>query len=226
MFLYNCVRFGAFCLLIVLRIKQTGGKIISIIMEVYMETNLFKKIKWDSIILSILMLAVGVLYVVLPSKAGDVTITVFGVMLIVAGLVSCVRYFMYDRFLSDHILIISIVMLVLGIFTLIYPKSIQAILTIVFGLIIVIDSISSICDSAYLLKVKVYDGIILIILSIITAILGVMVMFSNFESVMVFAGVSLIIDGVRKLVTTIVFSVKVNKAKKQFVKSVSEYLDN
>lgn len=191
-----------------------------------METNLFKKIKWDSIILSILMLAVGVLYVVLPSKAGDVTITVFGVMLIVAGLVSCVRYFMYDRFLSDHILIISIVMLVLGVFTLIYPKSIQAILTIVFGLIIVIDSISSICDSVYLLKVKVYDGIILIILSIITAILGVMVMFSNFESVMVFAGVSLIIDGVRKLVTTIVFSVKVTKAKKQFVKSVSEYLDN
>lgn len=195
-------------------------------MEVYMETNLFKKIKWDSIILSILMLAVGVLYVVLPSKAGDVTITVFGIMLIVAGLVSCVRYFMYDRFLSDHILIISIVMLVLGIFTLIYPKSIQAILTIVFGLIIVIDSISSICDSAYLLKAKVYDGIILMILSIITAILGVMVMFSNFESVMVFAGVSLIIDGVRKLVTTIVFSVKVTKAKKQFVKSVSEYLDN
>lgn len=191
-----------------------------------METNLFKKIKWDSIILSILMLAVGVLYVVLPSKAGDVTITVFGIMLIVAGLVSCVRYFMYDRFLSDHILIISIVMLVLGIFTLIYPKSIQAILTIVFGLIIVIDSISSICDSVYLLKVKVYDGIILIILSIITAILGVMVMFSNFESVMVFAGVSLIIDGVRKLVTTIVFSVKVTKAKKQFVKSASEYLDN
>lgn len=195
-------------------------------MEVYMETNLFKKIKWDSIILSILMLAVGVLYVVLPSKAGDVTITVFGIMLIVAGLVSCVRYFMYDRFLSDHILIISIVMLVLGIFTLIYPKSIQAILTIVFGLIIVIDSISSICDSVYLLKAKVYDGIILMILSIITAILGVMVMFSNFESVMVFAGVSLIIDGVRKLVTTIVFSVKVTKAKKQFVKSVSEYLDN
>lgn len=195
-------------------------------MEVYMETNLFKKIKWDSIILSILMLAVGVLYVVLPSKAGDVTITVFGIMLIVAGLVSCVRYFMYDRFLSDHILIISIVMLVLGIFTLIYPKSIQAILTIVFGLIIVIDSISSICDSVYLLKAKIYDGIILMILSIITAILGVMVMFSNFESVMVFAGVSLIIDGVRKLVTTIVFSVKVTKAKKQFVKSVSEYLDN
>ena len=39
-------------------------------------------------------------------------------------------------------------------------------------------------------------------------------MFSNFSTVMVFAGISLIIEGVTHLVSTLVFNRKVKQAKK------------
>lgn len=54
------------------------------------------------------------------------------------------------------------------------------------------------------------------ILSLITAIMGVFVMFfSTFDFVMVFAGVSLIVEGVRRLVITLTFSSRIREAKRQ-----------
>ena len=54
----------------------------------------------------------------------------------------------------------------------------------------------------------------LLVVGILTAILGVSVMFSTFDSVMIFAGISLIFDGVKRLIVTICYGVKVKQAKK------------
>ena len=42
-------------------------------------------------------------------------------------------------------------------------------------------------------------------------------MFSNFETVMIFAGISLILGGVRRMVMTLTFSKKVRDAKKKLL---------
>ena len=92
-------------------------------------------------------------------------------------------------------------------------------MTVLFGMFIVLDSVSSLSDSIYLCKAKIRGWTVLFVLSLITIILGVSVMFSSFETVMIFAGCSLIIEGVRKFVTTLIYSRKIKVAKKQLKES-------
>jgi len=112
------------------------------------------------------------------------------------------------------LLILSIVTLALGIFCLVYPGTVQGILTVLFGLFIVIDSASSLSDSVYCAKADVKGWLLLFLLSLLTIILGVAVMFSTFDTVVVFAGCSLIVEGVRRLVVTLVFNKRIKEAKK------------
>lgn len=185
----------------------------------------FKKLKWDSIIVSLLTIAIGVLCIVMPSEAGDVLLIIFGAMLIAIGATLFVRFFTTDRLFASHIMIMAVVGIVLGVMCLVQRSALQSILTILLGLYIVIDSLSSIGDSVYLCKAKVSGWFILFLLSLLSCGLGVVVMFSTFDTVMIFAGVSLLIEGVKRFTLTLTFSNKIRSARKQFEKSMQDVIE-
>jgi uncharacterized membrane protein HdeD (DUF308 family) len=187
--------------------------------------DFLKKIKWDSIIVSILTIAIGVLCIVMPSEAGDVLLIIFGAVLIAIGATLFVRFFTADKLFANHIMIMSVVSLVLGIMCLVQRNSLQSILTILLGLYIVVDSLSSIGDSIYLLKAKVSGWFVLFLLSLLSCGLGVVVMFSTFDTVMIFAGISLLIEGVKRFVFTLTFSNKIRSARKQFEKGLQDVIE-
>ena len=187
--------------------------------------DFFKKIKWDSIIVSILTIAIGVLCIVMPSEAGDVLLIIFGAVLIAIGATLFVRFFTADKLFANHIMIMSVVSLVLGIMCLVQRNSLQSILTILLGLYIVVDSLSSIGDSIYLLKAKDSGWFVLFLLSLLSCGLGVVVMFSTFDTVMIFAGISLLIEGVKRFVFTLTFSNKIRSARKQFEKGLQDVIE-
>lgn len=181
--------------------------------------SFFKKLKWDSIIISLLTIILGIVCVVIPNESGNVLTLIFGISLIIMGVCLIIRLFTVDTFLTEHILLLSILMIILGIFVLIFPETIKSLMTVLFGMFIVLDSVSSLSDSIYLCKAEIRGWVVLFVLSLITIILGVSVMFSSFETVMIFAGCSLIIEGVRKFVTTLIYSRKIKVAKKQLKES-------
>lgn len=185
----------------------------------------FKKLKWDSIIVSLLTVAIGVLCIVMPSEAGDVLLIIFGAMLIAIGATLFVRFFTTDRLFASHIMIMAVVSIVLGVMCLVQKSALQSILTILLGLYIVVDSLSSIGDSVYLCKAKVSGWFILFLLSLLSCGLGVVVMFSTFDTVMIFAGVSLLIEGVKRFTLTLTFSNKIRSARKQFEKSMQDVIE-
>ena len=103
-----------------------------------------------------------------------------------------------------------------GIFCLACPGIVQGIITVLFGVYIVVDSASALSESLECARVHQKGWVCMFILSLITAIMGVFVMFfSTFDFVMVFAGVSLIVEGVRRLVITLTFSNRIREAKRQ-----------
>ncbi len=185
----------------------------------------FKKLKWDSIIVSLFTIAIGVLCIVMPSEAGDVLLIIFGAMLIAIGATLFVRFFTTDRLFASHIMIMAVVSIVLGVMCLVQRSALQSILTILLGLYIVVDSLSSIGDSIYLCKAKVSGWFILFLLSLLSCGLGVVVMFSTFDTVMIFAGVSLLIEGVKRFTLTLTFSNKIRSARKQFEKSMQDVIE-
>lgn len=185
----------------------------------------FKKVKWDSIIIATLTIVFGILCVAMPTRAGDVLCIVFGAMLLTMSVALFVRFFTVDRFFGANLLIAAAVMLILGIFCLVYTSTLQSILTVLFGIFIFVDSMTSLTDSILCAKAKIKGWWVLFVLSILTACLGVCVVFSNFDTVIIFAGCSLIIEGLRRLVTTLVFSYKIKQAKKQLTQTQNDKPD-
>ena len=183
-----------------------------------------KKVKWDSVIIAILTIVTGILCVVMPNQVADVLCIVYGASLIAMGVALFVRYFWFGTLLNGYLLMVATLLFTLGLLCILYPNALQSIMTILFGLFIVADSMSTIVDSIYCSRLHVSGWLIMMILSIITAVLGVVVMFSTFDTVMIFAGCSLIIEGVRRLVLTIIYSKKIKMAKKQLLDSNKEII--
>ena len=177
--------------------------------------NVFKKVKWDSIISSILIMVIGIICACMPNESGDVLCVIFGAILLVMGILSLIDYLIIDHLLiGGYQLIIAITMTIGGIFCLCYPNMIKGILTVLFGLYIIIDSANAINDSIECARIKMKGWPVLLILAIVTLLLGIAVMFSNFDTVMIFAGISLIVEGARRLFITLKYSRKIKEAKR------------
>lgn len=177
----------------------------------------FTKLKWENIIAAILAIVVGVLFIILPKDSADVLCLIVGILLICAGAFTLVAYIFSGFFLGAHLLIVGIMLILLGTFCLTNPKNIMKVLTVLFGLYIVIDGTTSIVDSVYCAKAKIKGWGLLLVLAILSIGLGTAVMFSTFDTIMIFAGCSLIIDGVCDIIETIVFSHKIKEAKKKLL---------
>lgn len=177
----------------------------------------FTKLKWENIIAAILAIVVGVLFIILPKDSADVLCLIAGILLIFAGSFTLVAYIFSGFFLGAHLLIVGIMLILLGTFCLTNPENIMEVLTVLFGLYIVIDGATSIVDSVYCAKAKIKGWGLLLVLAILSIGLGTVVMFSTFDTIMIFAGCSLIIDGVCDIIETIVFSHKIKEAKKKLL---------
>lgn len=177
----------------------------------------FTKLKWKNIIAAILAIVVGVLFIILPKDSADVLCLIAGILLIFAGSFTLVAYIFSGFFLGAHLLIVGIMLILLGTFCLANPENIMEVLTVLFGLYIVIDGATSIVDSVYCAKAKIKGWGLLLVLAILSIGLGTVVMFSTFDTIMIFAGCSLIIDGVCDIIETIVFSHKIKEAKKKLL---------
>ena len=177
----------------------------------------FTKLKWENIIAAILAIVVGVLFIILPKDSADVLCLIAGILLIFAGSFTLVAYIFSGFFLGAHLLIVGILLILLGTFCLANPENIMEVLTVLFGLYIVIDGTTSIVDSVYCAKAKIKGWGLLLVLAILSIGLGTVVMFSTFDTIMIFAGCSLIIDGVCDIIETIVFSHKIKEAKKKLL---------
>lgn len=186
--------------------------------------NIFKKLKWDSIIVAALTIILGLLCVILPKGSGTALTYIFGAALVAMGITAVVRYFWGLRLISDMSLVIGTLMITLGVFTLINPSAIQAILVVLLGVFIIIDSMTEISESIYCARANVSGWFWLFLASVLTLGLGVVVTFSNFETVMILAGIALIIEGLKRLIITLVCAGKIREAKKQLMNAANEII--
>lgn len=186
--------------------------------------NIFKKLKWDSIIVAALTIILGLLCVILPKGSGTALTYIFGAALVAMGITAVVRYFWGLRLISDMSLVIGTLMITLGVFTLINPSAIQAILVVLLGVFIIIDSMTEISESIYCARANVSGWFWLFLASVLTLGLGVVVAFSNFETVMILAGIALIIEGLKRLIITLVCAGKIREAKKQLMNTANEII--
>lgn len=175
----------------------------------------FTKLKWEKLVAAIVAIVLGIVFVADPNGSGDAVCKVAGVAMIVLAAAMLIRYFASAQLFPEN-LIFSAVLLLLGIFFIAKSGVVMTVLGLFFGIFLVIDGASKIRDGIDAAKAKMQGWWIWFILALLTIVLGVLVMFG--ESVMTLLGVSLIVDGVSDIVTTLWLSAGVRKVKKEIEK--------
>lgn len=175
----------------------------------------FTKLKWEKLITAIVAIVLGIVFVADPNGSGDAVCKVAGVAMIVLAAAMLIRYFTSAQLFPEN-LIFSAVLLLLGIFFIAKSGVVMTVLGLFFGIFLVIDGASKIRDGIDAAKAKIQGWWIWFLLALLTIVLGVLVMFG--ESVMTLLGVSLIVDGVSDIVTTLWLSAGVRKVKKEIEK--------
>lgn len=175
----------------------------------------FTKLKWEKLVTAIVAIVLGIVFVADPNGSGDAVCKVAGVAMIVLAAAMLIRYFTSAQLFPEN-LIFSAVLLLLGIFFIAKSGVVMTVLGLFFGIFLVIDGASKIRDGIDAAKAKIQGWWIWFLLALLTIVLGVLVMFG--ESVMTLLGVSLIVDGVSDIVTTLWLSAGVRKVKKEIEK--------
>lgn len=175
----------------------------------------FTKLKWEKLVTAIVAIVLGIVFVADPNGSGDAVCKVAGVAMLVLAAAILIRYITSAQLFPEN-LIFSAVLLLLGIFFIAKSGVVMTVLGLFFGIFLVIDGASKIRDGIDAAKAKIQGWWIWFILALLTIVLGVLVMFG--ESVMTLLGVSLIVDGVSDIVTTLWLSAGVRKVKKEIEK--------
>ena len=175
--------------------------------------KLFSRFKWDRIMTALLAAAIGVLFIAMPETSADMLCTISGALLVAAGAVSLLIYAIY-RTPGGLSLIAAIVLLTAGIFCLTNVAVVQGMLTVIFGMLIIVDAARSLRDSIECARTGAGAWLFMLVISLLTLVLGCIVLFVKFDAVMIFAGVSLIVDAVCDLIMTFIFSRRIREAKK------------
>lgn len=175
----------------------------------------FTKLKWEKLVTAIVAIVLGIVFVADPNGSGDAVCKVAGVAMIVLAAAMLIRYFSSAQLFPEN-LIFSAVLLLLGIFFIAKSGVVMTVLGLFFGIFLVIDGASKIRDGIDAAKAKIQGWWIWFLLALLTIVLGVLVMFG--ESVMTLLGISLIVDGVSDIVTTLWLSAGVRKVKKEIEK--------
>lgn len=183
--------------------------------------NFFKKVKWESLISALFIIAIGVLFIVLPESSAQVLCYVTGGLFVTLGVIFLVRYLSSDFIFSAHALILGLVLLFVGLLTIIRPELVQGIITIIFGIYLIADGAIQIQNAIECFRAKAKGTWAFVLSATLSIALGVLIMLNTFTSVMIFCGISLVVDGVCDFIVTLIFSSKIKKVHKA-VKEIIE----
>ena len=150
-----------------------------------------------------------------PQTSADVICYVAGILLLASGIAAVVSYLASGRLFGSYALVSGIVLLVCGVFCLLRPEVIQGLLTVIFGVFLVIDGMVTLQDGIDCARAKLGGWWVLASLAVITIALGCVILFGKFDSIMLLAGISLIVDGVFDLIATLAFSKRVREARQK-----------
>lgn len=151
-----------------------------------------RKLGRNSIIISIILIACGLFMLVNPIDTVYIIMILFGCLLVIDGLVHLISYFSIKdeyRFFSSE-LAQSIIYIILGFFLVCNYDNISGLLPIILGIWIIVESIFKLQISLNIRDIGDSHWGVLLGMSIITGLLGMVILFKPFESLSLFMRVA------------------------------------
>lgn len=175
----------------------------------------FLKYQWDGMLSSVTAIIIGLLFLIFPSASAGILCILTGILLLAVGLLWLITHLASNAFLDGASAFIPVTLLLLGLFFLLRPSAVQGLLTLLFGIFLVVDGVVGFTDALCCLKAHEPGWLFLLLISSLFIILGCIVTFGTFETVLRFGGICLIVDGIADLIVLLLFSKKIKKAKQK-----------
>ena len=162
---------------------------------------ILKKNKTNVIASALLCIALGVVLVVWPDMSVQIACMAIGAVLILNGISRLINFiFKRDGSLFSQMnLVMGIIITVIGVWIILQPAKVVAMIPILVGIIIIIHGINNLQQAVSLCQSRYDKWWIALILGLLTAGFGVLLIFNPFEAVetlVMFIGLFLIYDGV------------------------------
>ncbi len=199
--------------------------------------NFFRRVRIDIIIRALLFIVMAILFFVEPQEAMTTASLIFSIFILCDGVISLVIYFMTYG-LSSFIgttLVGSIFKIVFGILFMSYPSMTAVTFGIMFAIYLIFASCNGIEDSLKLRKlgVKTVDWLLPIILSSITLLGGVLMLFFSpsdlVNATAIIAGITLLIAAAMDIILVVdMYKTKhtVNKTVKEIKEGIKKDNDD
>lgn len=158
-----------------------------------------KKILQNSLIASLVLIALGIFMVLSPNAALSTIIKVIGIGIIVAGAITVLLYVLNKGEGSLTSLATGIILIVAGIVFLVNPAAIEKIFPTVVGILIIVNGILNLIASIKAKKAGSPAWIVGLILSILTIALGILILSQPLflmNQIVRIVGIVLIVTGV------------------------------
>lgn len=160
------------------------------------------------IVVSVLFCVVGILMMVMPDQSMSTLVNIFGVFMMVFGVIKLVGYFSKDlyRLAFQYDLQFGILLLVLGFIVVIKPNNVMNFLCIALGISILADGLFKMQIALDSKKFGIPSWWLIMVLAVAADIIGLLLVFRPTESVHIMTillGVSLLAEGILNLCVAI-----------------------
>ena len=135
----------------------------------------------SSILSSTILLVIGLLLFIRPESTLSLISYVFGGILVVIGTNSLINYYKGREYVSNFELVYGVLSVLGGLVLILNPKAIASLIPFILGVWIVISSLIKLKYSWNLNSSKTKTGMISLIITVLTLILGVILIFNPFE---------------------------------------------
>lgn len=166
-----------------------------------MMEGLLKKIKTNVVISSALCVILGLVLVFRPGLSMRIVCTAVGVVLILSGVMRMIDHFTArdGSLYAQANLIFGIVLVVVGVWIVVKPDKVMAIIPIIVGIVIVIHGLHNLQQAIELWRDRYEKWWVALILGVLTVGFGVLLVcrpFAAIDTVVMLIGFFLIYDGI------------------------------
>ena len=163
--------------------------------------NLLKKLKTNIVISATLCILLGIVLVVWPDLSMQIVCTAIGAVLLIGGGVRLAVYFTAKdgSVYAQMNLIMGIILAVVGIWILLQPDKVLAIIPIIVGIVIALHGVNNLQQAISLCKEKYDKWWVALILGLLTVGFGILLVCRPFEALdtaVMMIGFFLIYDGI------------------------------
>lgn len=163
-----------------------------------------KKWKWAYLLLTLAVLAFGICLMIWPGISAEILCYILGTILMVVGVVRIVCYFQRGISVLWHHYELPLGLLdgLVGVYFLSHPANVLLILPIVVGIMIIVDSVFHLQTALELRGIGAKRWWLVFVFAMVSILVAIGLIRNPFEgsmTLMVYLGISLVIDSIQSL---------------------------